>query len=127
MKARRLSGRFLFPGEELMQESGARGAVVWLTGLSGAGKTTVARAVEKLLACRGWETEILDGDDIRDAVPGVGFSRADRERHIRYVGFAASRLERHGVVVIVALVSPYAAARAAARRMCRRFIEVHVA
>jgi bifunctional enzyme CysN/CysC len=105
----------------------SRAAVVWLTGLSGAGKTTIARALEESLKSKGIETDLLDGDEIRQAVPGAGFSRADRERHIQYVGLTASRLERHGVVVIVSLISPYAAARDAVRKLCARFIEVHVA
>ncbi len=100
-------------------------AVLWFTGLSGAGKSTLASAVERELRVRGLRTEYLDGDAIRALSP-TGFSRAERDLHVQRVGFLASRLEHHGVTVICALVSPYAEARAHARRLCRRFIEIYV-
>lgn len=101
--------------------------MVWLTGLSGAGKSTIAGCLARALAARGAPCEVLDGDAIRAALGATGFTREDRDRHVRWVGFVASRLERHGVAVVVALVSPYREARAFARRLCRRFVEVHVA
>ena len=100
-------------------------AVLWFTGLSGAGKSTIASAVLHELSSRGTPAEYLDGDDVRQWSP-AGFARADRDAHVRRVGFLASRLEHHGVTVICALISPYAEARARVRGMCRRFIEVHV-
>ncbi len=102
-------------------------AVVWLTGLSGAGKSTIALEVCRRLRMMGARVEYLDGDEIRSLFPNTGFSRADRDAHIRRVGFVASRLEHHGVFVVCALISPYAAARQQVRQLCRRFIEVHVA
>jgi adenylylsulfate kinase len=102
-------------------------AVVWLTGLSGAGKSTIALEVCRRLRIMGARVEYLDGDDIRSVFPNTGFSRAERDAHIRRVGFVASRLEHHGVTVVCALISPYAAARQQVRQLCRRFIEVHVA
>ena len=100
--------------------------VIWLTGLSGAGKSTIAERVCHALRVRGSDVEHLDGDAIRAIFPNTGFSRADREAHVRRVAFLASCLERHGVVVVVALVSPYRESRAFARALCGHFIEVHV-
>lgn len=103
------------------------GAVVWLTGLPAAGKTTLARAVVDALARRGVPVEHLDGDAIREVFPATGFSAPERDAHVRRVGFVASRLEAHGVVVVASLVSPYAASRDFVRGLCARFVEVHVA
>jgi 3'(2'), 5'-bisphosphate nucleotidase len=102
-------------------------AVVWFTGLSGAGKTTIATRVAERLRALGAPVELLDGDEIRAVFPDVGFSRADRDAHIRRVGHAAALLEKHGVTTLVSLVSPYRDSRQFVRRLCRRFIEVHVA
>lgn len=102
------------------------GAVVWFTGLSGAGKSTLAAAVEQALAARGARTECLDGDALRLLTP-TGFSRAERDTHVKRVGFLASRLEYHGVTVVCALISPYAEARQYVRALCRHFVEVYVA
>ncbi len=103
-----------------------RGAVVWLTGLPGAGKTTIGKRLARLLKGRGVPVEILDGDELRRLFPGTGFSPAERDAHARRVGHIASLLERNGVFVVVSLVSPYRRSRAFARRLCRRFVEVHV-
>jgi adenylyl-sulfate kinase len=101
-------------------------AVLWFTGLSGAGKSTIAASVARELHTRGVRTEYLDGDILRQMSP-TGFSRAERDAHVKRTGFLASRLEHHGVTVVCALISPYAEARAHVRQLCRRFIEVHVA
>ena len=103
-----------------------KGAVVWFTGLSGAGKTTIARALAARLATQSTRLELLDGDVLRDVMP-TGFSREERDAHVRRIGWFASRLEHHGVIVLASLVSPYREARATARGFCRTFIEVHVA
>jgi adenylylsulfate kinase len=100
--------------------------VVWFTGLSGSGKTTIARQVCRELEQVGLPVEYLDGDAIRSVFPNTGFSRVDRDAHIRRVAFMASRLEHHGIAVVVSLVSPYLASRAFARNVCRNFVEVHV-
>lgn len=102
-------------------------AVIWLTGLPGAGKTTIAQRVGAGLRTRGVPVEQLDGDAVRAVFPGTGFSRAERDAHVRRIGFMASRLEAHGVFVVASFVSPYREARAAARALCRRFVEVYVA
>lgn len=110
-----------------MQTNSSTGAVLWFTGLSGAGKSTIATRVRDLLVDRGERVEYLDGDVIRDRFPMTGFTRDARDAHVQRVGYMASRLEHHGVIVICALISPYAAARGSVRQMCRTFVEVHVA
>jgi adenylylsulfate kinase len=101
-------------------------AVLWFTGLSGAGKTTIAYEVgNRLLAC-GARVEYLDGDVIRSVFPETGFTRPERDAHVKRVGFLASRLEHHGVFVICALISPFVESRAYVRGLCRRFVEIHV-
>jgi adenylylsulfate kinase len=103
-----------------------RPAVLWFTGLSGSGKSTVADWVADALVQRGLKVERLDGDKVRDIFPATGFSREERDAHIRRVGFLASKLEQHGVTVVASFVSPYAASRDFVRGLCRDFIEVHV-
>jgi len=103
-----------------------RPAVVWLTGLSGSGKTTLATWAAERLRAHGARVELLDGDALRSVFPTTGFSRAERDAHVRRAGFLASRLEHHGVFVIAALVSPYRDSRAFVRQLCGTFIEVYV-
>jgi adenylylsulfate kinase len=102
-------------------------AVIWLTGLSGSGKSTIGRALVDRLALAGRPVEYLDGDAIRDVFPQTGFSRDERHAHVLRVGYLASRLAHHGVTVVCALISPYEASRQGVRDLCPRFIEVHVA
>ena len=101
-------------------------AVLWFTGLSGAGKSTLAEAVNCRLTHRGIRTEFLDGDAVRALSP-TGFTRSDRDAHVKRVGFLASRLEHHDVTVVCALISPYADTRQYVRGLCKRFIEIYVA
>ena len=103
------------------------GCVVWLTGLSGSGKSTLARALCEEMIQRGRRVENLDGDAIREIFPSTGFTREERDAHVKRVGFLASRLEFHGVTVVCSLISPYREARQAVRTLCRRFLEIHVA
>ena len=102
------------------------GRVLWFTGLSGSGKSTIAGRVVEALEASGTPVEYLDGDAIRDLFPATGFTRPDRDAHIRRVGWLASRLERHGVTVVAALVSPYEESRRFVRGLCRRFAEIWV-
>jgi adenylyl-sulfate kinase len=110
-----------------MHQDNDAGFVVWLTGLSGAGKSTLAHALEARLHAAGHKVEVLDGDSIRQHLSqGLGFSREDRDINIRRIAFVANLLARNGVVVIVAAISPYRAARDEARAAIGRFLEVHV-
>jgi adenylylsulfate kinase len=105
------------------------GSVVWLTGLSGSGKSTIARAVAQELLKQGVPVEVLDGDAIREKLSrGLGFSKQDRDENVRRVGYVAQLLARHGVVVVVALISPYRALRDEVRGGMNGilFIEVYV-
>ncbi len=101
-------------------------AVLWFTGLPGSGKTTLARALVEELERQGLRAEHLDGDTIRDLFPATGFSPEEREEHVKRVGFLASRLERNGLFVVVSLISPSRTGRDFSRRLCGRFIEIHV-
>ena len=103
-----------------------RPAVVWFTGLSGSGKTTVSARVAAELRNRGRSVEALDGDAIRDVFATTGFTRPERDAHIRRAGYMASRLEQHGVFVLASFVSPYRESREFVRGLCRNFIEVYV-
>ncbi len=108
-------------------KSRARGFCLWLTGLPCAGKTTISHEVAPRLAARGWPVELLDGDEVRKGLSAdLGFDRAAREQHARRVTFVAKLLARNGVIPIVALISPYASSRAAARQQVGRFVEVYI-
>ena len=101
--------------------------VVWFTGLPSAGKTTLAQAVMERLEKRKIKAEHLDGDTIRNIFPNTGFSRDEREEHIKRVGFLASRLEKNGLFVVVSLISPWETSRKFVRNLCTNFVEVYVA
>ena len=104
------------------------GFVLWLTGLSGAGKSTIANAVAPSLADRGHRVEVLDGDEVRtNLCQGLGFSREDRDTKIARIGYVAGKLAKHGVAVVVAAISPYREARDKVRAGVDDFVEVHVA
>ncbi len=103
-----------------------RPAVIWLTGLSGAGKSTVAEALVAELERRRLRVDHLDGDTIRQIFPSTGFTPEEREAHVRRVGYLASRLERNGLFVVVSLISPSRSARDFARGLCANFLEIHV-
>jgi adenylyl-sulfate kinase len=105
-----------------------RGFTIWMTGLSGAGKTTIAHLLEAKLRERGCGVEILDGDVVRTHLSkGLGFSREDRDTNILRIAFVASLLTRHGVAVITAAISPYAETRQQARALIGdNFVEVYV-
>ena len=103
------------------------GFTIWFTGLSCSGKTTVSQAVARMLRERGLRVEVLDGDVVRENLSrGLGFSKADRDENIRRVAFVSKLLTRNEVATLVAAISPYRAAREAARREIGRFVEVYV-
>jgi adenylylsulfate kinase len=104
-----------------------RGVTVWLTGLSGAGKTTITQALAEKLRGEGYSLEILDGDIVRENLTkGLGFSKVDRDENIRRIGFVAHLLTRNGVIVLVSAISPYREIREEVRDRIGNFIEVHV-
>lgn len=104
-----------------------RGFTVWLTGLSGSGKTTIARVLQQRLIDIGYRAELLDGDEVRKNLsPDLGFSKQDREMHARRVVYISKLLARNGVISIVSLISPYRAFRAHAREELKDFVEVYV-
>ncbi|MEG3898725.1 MULTISPECIES: adenylyl-sulfate kinase [unclassified Microcoleus] len=104
-----------------------KGFILWFTGLSGSGKTTITKALEPELKARGCKVEILDGDVVRTNLSkGLGFSQEDRDTNIRRIGFVANLLSRNGVVAITAAISPYRAIRDEIRAIEPNFVEVYV-
>lgn len=109
-------------------DTGAGGFVVWLTGLSGAGKSTLAAALAPRIEAFGRRVEVLDGDEVRTHLSKeLGFSREHRDTNVARIAWVAKLLARNGVVVVVSAISPYRAARDAARASIGDFIEVHLA
>jgi adenylylsulfate kinase len=100
--------------------------VLWFTGLSGAGKSTLAEAFVKEFRKYNVTFEQLDGDVVRDVFPKTGFTKDERNMHIRRVGFLAGILERNGVPVICSFISPYRESRQFVRNNTKNFVEIHV-
>ena len=104
-----------------------RGVTIWFTGLSGSGKSTIARALEAELRQQGYGLEVLDGDIVRtNLTKGLGFSREDRDENIRRIGFVSHLLTRNGVIVLVSAISPYRDIRDEVRERIDDFLEVYV-
>ena len=102
-----------------------QGATIWLTGLSGSGKSTIANMLAERLRKGGARVEVLDGDVIRTNLSkGLGFSKEDRDINIRRIGFVCGLLSRNGVIAIAAAISPYAKVRREVRATTTNFIEV---
>jgi len=103
------------------------GFCLWFTGLSGAGKSTIAEVVMEELRRRGHRVELLDGDEVRENLSkGLGFSKEDRDTNIRRIGWVAAVLARNGVVAITAAISPYRDIRDEIRGQIDNFVEVYV-
>ncbi|MBC7950463.1 MAG: adenylyl-sulfate kinase [Rhodospirillaceae bacterium] len=109
--------------------NGHRGGVLWLTGLSGAGKSTIAMEVERRLFLKGWQVSVLDGDNVRQGLcSDLGFSQADRAENIRRVGEVAHLFAKTGVLVVTAFISPAKEDRARVRAIDpESFHEIHIA
>lgn len=104
-----------------------KGFTVWLTGLSGAGKSTIATLLEQRLLATGIRPEILDGDVVRTHLcKGLGFTKEDRDENIRRIGFVCELLSRNGIVAIAAAISPYRSVREELRSRIPNFIEVYM-
>ncbi len=134
MSGQRSPGVTWHPGatrERRFDSTGQRGATVWFTGLPSSGKSTIAGAVEELLLGEGRLAYLLDGDNLRHGINGnLGFSAEDRAENVRRAAHVAAMLADAGTVALVSLVSPYAADRELARKICDErdidFIEVFV-
>ena len=113
---------------EPIESRGARltPSVIWLTGLSGSGKSAVADWVADELRRQGYPVERLDGDALRRIFPETGFSREARDAQVRRAGYLAARLEANGVFVVASFISPYRESRRFVRDLCRSFVEVYL-
>lgn len=103
-----------------------RTSLIWMTGLSGAGKTTIAKALVEKLQSEGHSAMVLDGDEIRDIFKNNGFTKKDRIKHNQDVGKMAVYLQSQGIIPIISLISPYAEARDYVRSISKDFTEVYV-
>ena len=116
--------------EERFAAIGQKGCMIWFTGLSGSGKSTIARRVEQLVLERGAFAYALDGDNVRFGLnKDLGFSPEDRTENIRRIGEVGKLFADAGCITTTSFISPYRAGRDAARAICPEgtFIEVHVA
>jgi adenylylsulfate kinase len=104
-----------------------KGFTLWLTGMSGAGKSTISDELMARFRNGGAKVELLDGDIVRTNLSqGLGFSREDRDTNVRRIGFVAELLSRNGVIVVVAAISPYRETRNEVKSRIGHFVEVHV-
>ncbi|MBC7882247.1 MAG: adenylyl-sulfate kinase [Anaerolineae bacterium] len=103
------------------------GATIWLTGLSGAGKSTISGLLGERLSAIGQQVEVLDGDEVRrNLSAGLGFSKADRDTNVRRIGYVCRLLSRNGVIAISAAISPYRAVREELKQQIPNFLEVYI-
>jgi adenylylsulfate kinase len=103
------------------------GLTIWLTGLPSAGKSTIAGKLTAIIEAKGHRVVVLDGDEVRERLnKGLGFSKEDRDENVRRIAYVARLLTEAGAVAIVAAISPYRAARDAARAEIERFAEIYV-
>lgn len=110
-----------------MKQKDDQGFVVWLTGLPGSGKTTIAQKLLRELKARNLKVELFDGDEVRrNLSKGLGFSKEDRDTHNKRIIYVCKLLTRNGVNTIVSLISPYRSTRAYARENLPKFVEVYL-
>ncbi len=102
------------------------GKVIWLTGLSGSGKSTIAYELYKYYVEHNIPVHHLDGDSIRGIFPSIGFTENERNDHIKKMGYIASVLETNGITVICSFISPFASSRDFVRSICKNFIEIYI-
>ncbi len=100
--------------------------VIWLTGLPSAGKTTIANAIVHRLREKNFKVEHIDGDAVREVFPQTGFSKDERDVHLQRMGFAASLLEKQGVIVVASFITPLEKSRNFIRKICQNYFEVFV-
>ena len=112
--------------QRLFNGSKVTPSVIFLTGLSGSGKTTIAKAVQRMLKSKGIVPVVLDGDEIRNAIQLNSFDEDSRKKFNLSIGYMASLFEEQENFVIVALIAPYADIRDKIRTLCKHFIEVYV-
>ncbi len=111
------------------RRNGHRSCVIWLTGLSNAGKSTIALGLENELFARGHQVVVLDGDNVRHGLNAdLGFSREDRRENIRRIGEVSNLFMQAGVIAIAAFISPYAIDREVVRKLVSEndFLEIHI-
>jgi adenylylsulfate kinase len=116
--------------QERAKQKAQKPCVLWFTGLSGSGKSTIAGALENALVTRGKHTHLLDGDNVRHGLCGdLGFSDDDRRENIRRIGETAKLMSDAGLIVLSAFISPFITERDSVRAMldAEEFIEIHVA
>jgi len=110
-----------------MKQKDDQGFVVWLTGLPGSGKTTIAQKLLRELKARNLKVELFDGDEVRrNLSKGLGFSKEDRDTHNKRIIYVCKLLTRNGVNAIVSLISPYRSTRAYARENLPKFVEIYL-
>ena len=120
-------GRRFTPSSSLSSPAMSKGFILWLTGLSGAGKSTISEAIAPLIEARGRKVEVLDGDVVRENLSrGLTFSREDRDVNVRRIGWVADLVARHGGVALVAAISPFREVRDEIKRTYPNVIEVYV-
>ena len=123
----RSTGPMLSGGAGTPPSRASTGFTVWLTGLSGSGKSTIAAILERRLRAAGRKVEVLDGDVVRRHLSGeLGFSKTDRDTNIRRIGWVCELLSRNDVVAIASVISPYREVRDEMRERIGRFVEVYV-
>lgn len=103
------------------------GVTLWFTGLSGSGKTTIAKEVARILKEQDYKVEHLDGDEVREYLcRDLGFSKEDRDENIRRISYVAKLLTRNGIITLCSFISPYRKAREEARSLIGDFVEIYV-